>query len=79
MRASSYGARPAFDDGKVTAVPELRHHHLLPSVRGDLPSKLGRHAEARDGLVRASSLTRKAREQAVLLERARQSVEAVGP
>jgi predicted RNA polymerase sigma factor len=48
----------------------LASYHLLPSVRGDLPSKLGRFAEARAELLRAASLTRNARERALLLERA---------
>jgi RNA polymerase sigma-70 factor (ECF subfamily) len=35
---------------------------LLPSVRGDLLSKLGRHGEARAEFERAASLTRNERE-----------------
>ena len=50
--------------------PSLAHYHLLPSVRGDLLSKLGRVAEARVEFQRAASLTRNARERALLLERA---------
>ncbi|MBX6364228.1 MAG: RNA polymerase sigma factor [Gemmatimonadetes bacterium] len=48
----------------------LRSYHLLPSVRGDLLAKLGRYDEARAELERAASLTRNARERALLLERA---------
>jgi RNA polymerase sigma factor (sigma-70 family) len=48
----------------------LAGYHLLPSVRGDLLSKLGRHAEARADFERAAALTRNAREKALLLERA---------
>ncbi|HET9013947.1 MAG TPA: RNA polymerase sigma factor [Gemmatimonadaceae bacterium] len=55
--------------------PSLRAYHLLPSVRGDLLAKLGRHDEARAEFERAASLTRNARERALLLERAR----AAGP
>jgi RNA polymerase sigma factor (sigma-70 family) len=51
-------------------VPALRHYHLLPSVRGDLLFKLGRHAEARAEFERAASLTRNERERALLLARA---------
>jgi predicted RNA polymerase sigma factor len=50
--------------------PSLAHYHLLPSVRGDLLAKLGRAAEARVEFQRAASLTRNARERALLLHRA---------
>ena len=50
--------------------PSLRSYHLLPSVRGDLLQKLGRLPEARSEFERAASLTRNARERALLLERA---------
>ena len=50
--------------------PSLASYHLLPSVRGDLLFKLGRHAEARREFERAAALTRNAREQNLLLERA---------
>ena len=50
--------------------PALASYHLLPSVRGDLLAKLGRHAEARGELERAASLTRNERERALLRERA---------
>jgi RNA polymerase sigma-70 factor (ECF subfamily) len=49
---------------------QLKDYHLLPSVRGDLLSKLGRFEEARDEFTRAASLTRNARERRVLLARA---------
>ncbi|MBX6332030.1 MAG: RNA polymerase sigma factor [Gemmatimonadaceae bacterium] len=55
---------------KLTSEPSLAKYHLLPSVRGDLLMKLGRYAEARVELERAASLTRNARERALLLERA---------
>ena len=54
----------------LTAEPALRNYHLLPAVRGELLSKLGRWDEARVELERAASLTRNARERALLLERA---------
>jgi len=50
--------------------PSLRAYHLLPSVRGDLLKKLGRFDEARAEFERAASLTRNARERALLLDRA---------
>ncbi|MEV6733201.1 MULTISPECIES: RNA polymerase sigma factor [unclassified Streptomyces] len=50
--------------------PALRAYHLLPSVRGDLLERLGRREEARAEFERAASLTRNAREQALLLGRA---------
>jgi RNA polymerase sigma-70 factor, ECF subfamily len=54
----------------LTAEPSLRNYHLLPGVRGDLLMKLGRRAEARVEFERAASLTRNARERALLLDRA---------
>ena len=50
--------------------PSLRDYHLLPSVRGDLLSRLGRSEEARDQFLRAASLTRNGRERTLLLARA---------
>ena len=50
--------------------PTLKAYHLLPSVRGDLLARLGRHAEARTEFERAASLTKNARERKLLLERA---------
>ncbi len=50
--------------------PTMQGYHLLPAVRGDLLDKLGRRAEARRDFERAASLTRNARERAVLLGRA---------
>ena len=54
----------------LTAEPALAGYHLLPSVRGDLLAKLGRHAEAQAEFERAASLTANARVRALLLERA---------
>jgi RNA polymerase sigma factor (sigma-70 family) len=48
----------------------LKAYHLLPAVRGDLLDQLGRFDEARAEFERAASLTRNARERAVLLGRA---------
>jgi RNA polymerase sigma factor (sigma-70 family) len=54
----------------LTDEPSLKSYHLLPSVRGDLLAKLGRHAEARAEFERAATLTKNARERELLLERA---------
>jgi RNA polymerase sigma-70 factor, ECF subfamily len=54
----------------LTREPSLERYHLLPSVRGDLLFKLGRHAEARAEFERAAGLTRNSRERDLLLERA---------
>ena len=48
----------------------LEGYHLLPTVRGDLLSKLGRMEEARAEFERAAALTRNARERTLMLERA---------
>ncbi|MYM66127.1 sigma-70 family RNA polymerase sigma factor [Pseudoduganella sp. FT55W] len=50
--------------------PALKNYHLLPSVRGDLLAKLGRHDEARAEFERAASLTQNLRERQLLLARA---------
>jgi len=54
----------------LTSEPALQAYHLLPSVRGDLLSKLGRFDEARVEFERAANLTRNTRERQLLLERA---------
>lgn len=51
--------------------PALANYPLLPSVRGDLLARLGRHAEARGQFERAAGLTRNERERTLLLDRAR--------
>jgi predicted RNA polymerase sigma factor len=50
--------------------PSLKGYHLLPSVRGDLLSKLGRNDEARIEIEHAASLTNNSRERDLLLQRA---------
>ena len=55
--------------------PSLKGYHLLPSVRGDFLSKLGRHEEARAEFERAAGLTRNARERDLLLSRAAEALE----
>jgi predicted RNA polymerase sigma factor len=70
--AMAFGPQAGFDlVDALTAEPSLQGYHLLPSVRGDLLVKLGRLAEARPEFERAASLTRNARERALLLDRAR--------
>ena len=55
----------------LASEPSLQAYHLLPSVRGDFLSKLGRFAEAQAEFERAAALTRNARERELLLDRAR--------
>ena len=50
--------------------PRLRDYHLLPGVRADLLSRLGRHDEARREYARAAGLTRNDAERAFLDARA---------
>jgi RNA polymerase sigma factor (sigma-70 family) len=54
----------------LTSEPSLRNYHLLPSVRGELLTKLGRFDEAHTEFERAASLTRNIRERDLLFERA---------
>jgi RNA polymerase sigma factor (sigma-70 family) len=56
---------------QLTNEPSLKNYHLLPSVRGDLLTKLHRHPEARTEFERAATLTRNTRERDLLLKRAR--------
>ncbi len=55
---------------RLAGEPALRGYHLLPSVRGDLLAKLGRHGEAVAEFERAAELTRNEREREMLLARA---------
>jgi len=48
----------------------------LPSVRGDLLARLGRHVEAVAEFQRAASMTRNERERDLLMNRARASAAA---
>jgi predicted RNA polymerase sigma factor len=67
----AYGPQAGLEvvDG-LLAAPALKTYHLLPSVRGDLLAKLGRHNEARIEFERAASLTQNERERQLLLARA---------
>jgi RNA polymerase sigma-70 factor, ECF subfamily len=59
--------------------PLLRNYHLLPSVRGDLLSRLERHDEARSEFERAAALARNAREKHLLERRAAACADAARP
>jgi RNA polymerase sigma factor (sigma-70 family) len=63
----------------LASEPSLKNYHLLPSVRGDLLKKLGRVDEARREFERAATMTRNAREQELLLKRARACGEEPAP
>ena len=70
--AMAFGPQAGLDlVDSLVSEPSLKNYHLLPSVRGDFLSKLGRYAEARAEFETAAELTRNAREQNLLLERAR--------
>jgi RNA polymerase sigma-70 factor (ECF subfamily) len=56
----------------------LKGYHLLPSVRADLLSRLGRHAEAGPEFARAARLTNNARERVLLEGRAAACVRQAG-
>lgn len=66
----------ALTDTLVTE-PALKGYHRLPSVRGDLLARLGRHAEARREFERAAALTLNLPERTILLERAAACATAV--
>ena len=61
---------------ELAGEPALGSYHLLPSVRGDLLARLGRHAEAAGEFERAAGLTRNGRERALLSARAADCVRA---
>jgi len=69
--AMAYGPQAGLDVVDQLAVePALRRYHLLPSVRGDLLRKLGRHAEAQTEFERAAALTGNERERRLSARRA---------
>lgn len=55
----------------LTDEPALANYHLLPAVRGDLLTRLGRADEAAIEFARSASMTRNAAERDLLLARAR--------
>jgi RNA polymerase sigma factor (sigma-70 family) len=60
----------------LIAEPTMKNYHLLPSVRADFLKKLNRLDEARAEFERAASLTRNARERALLQARAKSCANA---
>ncbi len=71
--AMAFGAAAGLERvDALIAEPTLHNYHLLPAVRADLLSKLGRIEEARAELARAASLTENTRERDLLLARAAQ-------
>jgi len=62
----------ALPDGALTG------SHLLPSVRGDLLARSGRHAEAAASFREAATLTRNESERSLLLGRAEEAAKAPG-
>jgi RNA polymerase sigma factor (sigma-70 family) len=68
-QADGPAAALAIVDSLVQA-GELASYHLLPTVRGDLLERLGRHDEARAAFETAASLTANTRERAMLMRRA---------
>lgn len=70
----AFGAEHALElVEELAAEPALAGYALLPAVRADLLSRLGRNEEARADFERAAALTRNARERELLLNRARQT------
>lgn len=59
--------------------PRLARHHLYGAVRGDVLTRLGRHAEAADVLERAAALAPTRHERQLLLERAAAASSAAEP
>jgi RNA polymerase sigma-70 factor (ECF subfamily) len=55
---------------ELAAAPGLRNHHLLPSVRAELLTRLDRHTEARQEFRQAAELATNTRERDLLLSRA---------
>ena len=55
---------------RLTSEPALASYPWLPSVRGDLLAKLGRHEEAHAEFERAAAMNQNAREREILLRRA---------
>lgn len=69
--AMAFGPERGLDIAdRLAAEPALAGYHHLPSVRGDLLARLGRHAEAAAEFRHAASLTRNIPERTVLLQRA---------
>jgi predicted RNA polymerase sigma factor len=76
----------AFGPGEGLAIVDalveegaLKSYHLLPAVRGDLLTKLGRFEEARSEFERAASMTRNERERQLMTARAAACAALVAP
>jgi predicted RNA polymerase sigma factor len=61
---------------RLVREPALKGYHLLPSVRGDLLHKLGRHEEARAAFEAAAALAGNKREHDLLRRRAAEAAGA---
>ncbi len=75
LREREIKAGRMLDDGGLME-PALKTYHLLPSVRGDLLDKLGRHEEARAEFEAAAALAGNKREQLLLKRRAARAAAA---
>jgi predicted RNA polymerase sigma factor len=64
---------------RLAREPALKGYHLLPSVRGDLLHKLGRHEEARVAFEAAAALAGNRREHDLLTRRAAAAAGAAIP
>jgi RNA polymerase sigma-70 factor, ECF subfamily len=64
---------------ELSEEPVLSNYHLLPAVRADLLSKLGRGVEAKVELEKAAVMARNPRERSLLLLRAGDCTNDVGP
>jgi RNA polymerase sigma factor (sigma-70 family) len=77
--AMAYGPQAGLDVvDQLAAEPALRRYHLLPSVRGDLLRKLGRHAEAQAEFERAAALTSNEQERRLSARRASEAAARSG-
>jgi RNA polymerase sigma-70 factor (ECF subfamily) len=73
----AYGAGVGLDlIDEIAGLPVLQGHHLVPSVRADLLTRLDRLAEAQHEFERAASLAGNARERDLLLRRAAECAQA---
>jgi RNA polymerase sigma factor (sigma-70 family) len=64
---------------RLTGEPALARYHLLPGVRGDLLSRLGRHEEARAAFEAAAALAGNARERDLMKRRAAEAGSRCAP
>jgi len=73
----AWGPEPALAIvDRLEGEPALKGYHLVPSVRGDLLQKLGRHAEACAAFEAAAALAANRRERDLLRRRAVEAAEA---